>query len=150
MIGNPVASRPGDVGPPPSDRFPPVDAPSARLLPLLPPLASGVLRFDVTDEFARGRGDDPSAREKADFCSATFEFRAALARQSQLATTRLALQRLPGELERIWSDPRLSTAERRAVVFALRQETSDSPEGRAARTIIDDFIRMRLPSGNVR
>jgi len=64
-MGHPLASRPGDVGPPPSYRSAPIDTPSSRLLPLLPPLASAALRFDLTDEFLRAHGQDPYRREKA-------------------------------------------------------------------------------------
>jgi hypothetical protein len=142
VYGSAAFTRPGDVpGYALLQSLPLPDPPSMRRLPLQPSLGGPVLQFDLTDVYMRHHGEDPYQAEKADFLAATFEFRMQAAAQFQQSTTRIALAELPDRLEQIWADPGLGREEKRQVLFALRDETSDTPEGHDAWRIIDGFIR---------
>jgi hypothetical protein len=99
---------------------------------------------DLTDEIMRAYGQDPYARDKARFLSATFEFRIKLAIEARKADLESAIDQLPEQLDDVWGDTRYSPRERRRILYELWLETDRTASGgRAARTIAD-FIRRRL------
>ncbi len=104
--------------------------------------------FDLTDEIMRAYGQDPYAREKARFLSATFEFRIRMAIAARKADMKSALERLPERLDELWGDERYTPRERRRILYELWYETERTPEGDQAARSIDEFIRRRLPCGS--
>ena len=103
--------------------------------------------LDRTDEIMRARGQDPYAREKARFLSATFEFRMKLATEARKADMKSALEHLPERLDELWADTRYSPRERRRILYELWWETEATPSGERAAAAIIDFVRRRLPCG---
>jgi hypothetical protein len=104
--------------------------------------------FDLTDEIMRALGQDPYARAKARFLSATFEFRIRMAMTARQEDMKTALGHLPEYLDALWADARYTPRERRRLLYELWYETDRTPEGaRAARTI-DEFVRRHLPCGS--
>ena len=104
--------------------------------------------FDLTDEIMRAYHQDPYARGKARFLSATFEFRIRMAIAARKADMKLALDHLPERLEELWRDERYTARERRRILYELWYETDQTPEGERAAKIIDAFIRRRLSCGS--
>lgn len=108
-------------------------------------LLSAAGSFDLTDEVMRHHGKDPYRYDKARFMSKTAELRVRLAARAHADDLRQAEGQLQSRLETIAADLRLSHVERRAVIEALAHELDDStPEGRAARAVIDAFLRARF------
>ncbi len=103
--------------------------------------------FDLTDEFMRGLGQDPYAREKARFLSATFEFRMKLALDASKQSMKDTLDFFPQRLEALWADTRYSPRERRHIIYQLWSQADSTPEGQRAAEMIDLFIKRRLPCG---
>ena len=103
--------------------------------------------FDLTDEIMRAHGQDPYAREKARFLSATFEFRIKLALEARKADMKAALADLPEPLDELWADQRYSPRERRRILYELWLEMDQTPQGERAAGAITDFVRRRLPCG---
>lgn len=103
--------------------------------------------FDLTDEIMRARKQDPYAREKARFLSATFEFRMKLASEARRENMKSALEHLPERLDELWADQRYSPRERRRILYELWLETDRTPQGERAAGAIIDFVRRRLPCG---
>ncbi|HJZ88086.1 MAG TPA: hypothetical protein VKN99_23090 [Polyangia bacterium] len=100
--------------------------------------------FDLTDLVMHARHQDPYSYEKAQFLAATFELRALVAAHAGNLAMRRALSALPGYLESVWRDPRRSAKERTRLLWELSDECDlGSAGGRAARDIIDGFIRTR-------
>jgi hypothetical protein len=56
-----------------------------------------------------------------------------------------ALDQLPARLDELWNDGRYSARERRRILYELWNQLDSTPEGVRAATMIDDFIRKRLP-----
>jgi hypothetical protein len=148
VYGSAAFTRPSDVPGVAIDRMGQPDPPSMRRLPLQPDIFGAGWRFDVTDEVMRLHDEDPYRQQKADFLTATFEMRSGLAARAHDANIRLALGALPDHLDMIWRDPGMAPAEKRQVLFALWQETSDTQEGQEARRVIETFIRTNLPPGS--
>jgi hypothetical protein len=146
--GSAAFTRPSDLPGVAIERMGQPDPPSMRRLPLQPDIFGAGWRFDLSDEVMRLHDEDPYRLQKADFLTATFEMRAGLAAQAHDSNIRLALGDLPDHLDKIWRDPGMAPAEKRQVLFALWQETSDTPEGQAARRVIETFIRTNLPEGS--
>jgi hypothetical protein len=103
--------------------------------------------FDLTDEIMRTLGQDPYARDKARFLSATFEFRIKLAIEARKQQMKEALDFFPQHLEALWADTRYSPRERRRILYELWVEMAATPEGERAAKMIDLFIRRQLPCG---
>jgi hypothetical protein len=116
-----------------------------RMLPMMVQVSGN---FDLTDEIMRARGQDPYAREKAKFLSATFEFRIKMALAARQEDMAHALAQLPDFLDRLWRDERYTLRERRRILFELWSETDATPEGARAAHAIESFIRQRLPCGS--
>ena len=71
----------------------------------------------------------------------TRELRIRMAARAQADDLRASASELPARLGTIACDERLSAAERRAIIEALRAELDDStPEGRATDTRISRFL----------
>jgi len=107
----------------------------ARLL-----VITGTGRFDVTDELSRMNGNDPRRLEKARFLAATREARIKMAAKAHADNIRRAGSELPGRLQAIAWDARLSAAEKSAILGALRDEMNTSADGREAAARISDFV----------
>ena len=115
-----------------------------------PALIAPFGRFDVTDELARMNGQDPRRFEKANFLAATRERRIKMAAKAHAENVRRATSQLPQRLEAIACDARLSAAEKRGILRALRDEMNGSPDGRATAARIDEFLtRFEAPDGGV-
>jgi hypothetical protein len=112
------------------------------------PLVTVSGKFDLTDEIMRSLGQDPYRLEKAQFLSATFEFRIKMAIEARKRDLKRALDQLPTGLDELWGDGRYTVRERRRILYELWSEMDHTPEGdRAARTI-EAFIQRQLPCGN--
>src|SRR5262249_61681953 len=99
---------------------------------------------DLTALVMHARPQDPYSYEKAQSLAATFELRARVAAHAGNLAMRRALSALPGYLESVWRDPRRSAKERTRLLWELSDECDlGSAGGRAARDIIDGFIRTR-------
>jgi hypothetical protein len=67
---------------------------------------------------------------------------------------RLSLDNFPRHLERVWSDPQWTAAERRELLFLLWDECAEADDawlgaaGAQARGIIERFVRAQLPRGS--
>lgn len=102
-------------------------------------------KMDLTDELMRIHGQDPYRYAKARFMAETRELRAHLAARAQADDLRAAAVELPGRLEAIAGDERLSVAERRAILEALRDEVdATTPEGQALRRRIGELLKTRF------
>jgi hypothetical protein len=109
--------------------------------------------FDLNDLISRGKKEDPYRYLKQEFLKATEAQRTELARKARAELVRASLQRLPSHLESIWGDRRRSARDRKDLIFNLWREaqTGDGEDGKAgaeARSIIEAFIRNRLPEGS--
>jgi len=101
----------------------------------------GLARADVNDLVEHFSGKDPYRYQKAAFLAATYERRVNMAARMHAANVRRASDELPGRLQAIACDDRLTRRERRAIMAALAAEMDrTTPEGRAAATSINGFI----------
>jgi hypothetical protein len=98
------------------------------------------IRYDLSDEYARARGQDPYEAEKVTFLNDTFDMRMKLAGRFHKQALHDALDALPDRLQLIWTDPHLTPAERRQIIYVLWDETADDAGGAAARKIITAFV----------
>lgn len=124
---------------------PPHSSCSMQMLPVMVQVGG---TFDLTDEIMRAYHQDPYAREKARFLSATFEFRIRMAMAARAADMKAALAHLPEYLDGLWRDERYTPRERRRILYELWYETDRTAEGERAARTIDAFIRRRLPCGS--
>jgi hypothetical protein len=102
-------------------------------------------RFDITDAYASARGQNLYTSAEITFLSDTFDLRMKMAAQSQRQILSQALAELPDRLNVIWTDPQLSPAERRQVIYLLWQETASDETGAGARQIIAAFAAKNFP-----
>jgi hypothetical protein len=58
---------------------------------------------------------------------------------------RAALAELPARLDELWRDDRLTAAERRHLLHAIRDELGNGTNNSEARAIVRDFARGHLP-----
>lgn len=97
--------------------------------------------FDVTDELMRLAGKDPYRYEKARFLTATRELRGRMAGRAHAEDVTRSGAELPHRLRQIACDDRLSVADRRAIIEALRAELDGAlPEARAQADRIGRFL----------
>jgi len=144
--------------PPPDDRLPPPETTSvipdvsryrpdpregSRISDTNVPLgyASVFGRFDVADELERFSGKDPNRYQKAVFLASTHDRRIEMAVKMHAEYVKRASAELPARLALIACDPRLTPAERRAILVALGREMDTArPEGAAAAARIKTFV----------
>ena len=126
------------------------------------------------DLLAAAGGDDPNARLKFKLLEATFEMRLGMAIAFQKKQIDKRLDRLSGELTKIWADERRSLGDRKELLFQRWDEcdepedvaspitaipgfgdveTSELDEARthaasSARRMIETFIREHAPKGS--
>src|SRR5215831_119758 len=101
----------------------------------------GLGRADVNDLVERFSGKDPHRYQKAMFLAATYERRVHMAARMHATNIRRASDELPGRLQAIACDDRLTHKERRAIIAALATEMDQAtPEGRAAAISINRFL----------
>ena len=103
------------------------------------------LHFDATNEYRRRLGKDPDRDAKAAFLTGTFDLRMKMAFDARSDLRRAALSELPTRLNGMWSDPRLTAAERRHLLHAIWDELGPGPSNARARTVVRDFARRHLP-----
>jgi hypothetical protein len=132
-----------DVGRNPITSEDPYDLRSGQL-PIAVEARPGV-RFDVTDEYLRLLGKDPARQQKSDFLAATFDMRMDMAKTANRVRSRAALDELPGRLEQIWTDPRLTGDEKRHLIRAQWDDLGEGQDADAARSVIRNFARQHLP-----
>lgn len=110
--------------------------------------------FDLTDWAVRQAGGDPYYARKKNFLDRTRRERMQMAASAQRENLRDAVAFLRGRLNKIWRDRTLTTAERRAILFALWDECAEEGSDQvvaaaeAARATIEAFIRRKLPAGS--
>ncbi len=105
--------------------------------------------FDLTDELMRLGGQDPYRYPKAHFLAGTRELRIRMAARAHADDLRNSVTGLSEQLGAISCDGRLTIAERRAIIEALRAELDTSTsEGRAAEAELAHFLaRFHQPDG---
>lgn len=104
-------------------------------------LVSVSATFDLTDELMRATGQDPYRFAKARFLAGTQELRIRLAARGHADELRRSIADLPERLTTIACDDRLTLAERRAILQALRTELdTSSAAGHEAQEIIGRFL----------
>lgn len=109
----------------------------------------GLTRFDTADQLERLSGKDPHRYQKAQFLAATSERRVRMAARMHATNISRASDDLPGRLEAIACDARLTYRERRAIIAALSAEMdTTTPEGASARKSIATFLT-RFDGGGV-
>jgi hypothetical protein len=114
-----------------------------------PGFAMGFARGDLTDEIERFSGKDPNRYQKAVFLAATHDRRIDMAVKTQARNIRLASAELPGRLQFIACDPRLTPRERRGILAALSREMdTTTPAGAGAAKAIREFLK-RYDAGGV-
>jgi hypothetical protein len=141
--GSPLA-RDADVRAPGRD---PTTAPGRDAITSPEPVTVGggpSLHFDATNEYLRRLHKDPARDAKAAFLTATFELRMKLALEARHELRQAALDELPARLAELWSDPRLTIAERQQLLLAT-WTTLGGEQDSAARAIVRDFARRHLP-----
>ena len=110
--------------------------------------------FDVTNWAMRHAGADPYYARKKKFLDRTRGERMQMAANAQRENLRDAVAFLRGRLDKVWRDPTLTAAERRALLFALWDECAEEGSDQvvaaaeAARATIEAFIRRKLPAGS--
>lgn len=113
------------------------------------PVVGGVGGFDLADELTRFSGKDPNRYQKATFLAATHERRIAMAVKMHAEYIRRAVAELPGRLQAIACDDRLSHRERREILVALAAEMDTNiPEGAQSRKTINAYLE-RFDAGDV-
>jgi len=111
--------------------------------PYTPAIFSAFGRGDVADELDRFSGKDPNRYQKAAFLAATHDRRIDMAVKAHARDVRRANAELPGRLQVIACDDRLSYRDRRAILVALGREMDPtSPDGANAATAISDFVKL--------
>jgi len=109
----------------------------------------GFARADVTDQLERLSGQDPQRYQKAVFLAATYDRRVQMAARAHAADVRRASDELPGHLQAIACDERLTHKERRAIIAALgREMDGTTAEGQSAARSITAFLA-RFDAGRV-
>ena len=106
--------------------------------------------FDLSDEFVHEftRGT-LYPYEKANFLASTFKRRTGMAAKWYAAQMRTARDDLPTRLDALWADTRYRRRERRRIIFLLWKDVDISEaDARPAATIIEAWIRKRLPRGS--
>ena len=106
--------------------------------------------FDLSDDFVREftRGT-LYPYEKANFLAATFERRTGMAAKWYGKQMHAAQEDLPHRLDALWADTRYRRRERRRIIFLLWEDVNISAaDARPAATIIEGWIRKRLPRGS--
>jgi hypothetical protein len=111
--------------------------------------------FDIGDAVERWAGNDPYASRKLSFLDRTREERVAMGERERARLVAATEQTVRRHLERLWAQPGLAMADRRAAVFELwddciEGETDDPGAGEAglrARRHIVGFARARFPVG---
>ena len=113
------------------------------------PVIGGIGGFDAADELTRFSGKDPNRFQKANFLAATHDRRIAMAVRMHAVYIRQAVAELPGRLQSIACDERLSYRERRSILAALAAEMDTNvPEGAQSATAINSFL-VRFDAGEV-
>lgn len=109
--------------------------------------------FDLGDMLMTAHGEDPYRVAKQRYLAATFEARALMGVAARRRWLLRALDDLPTDVARIWSDTTRSEAARRATLVTLWCEAdsevvghTDVAAGEEARAIIETFLRHALPS----
>jgi hypothetical protein len=102
------------------------------------------VHFDATNEYLRRLHKDPARDAKAAFLTATFELRMKMALEARHELRQAAQGELPARLAELWSDPRLTVAERQQLLLAMWTSLGGEQDG-AARAIVRDFARHHLP-----
>jgi hypothetical protein len=111
--------------------------------PYTPAIFSAFGRGDVADELDRFSGKDPNRYQKAVFLAATHDRRIEMAVRTHARDVRRANADLPGRLQFIACDDRMSYRERRAILVALGSEMDrTTPDGTNASTAIADFVKL--------
>jgi hypothetical protein len=106
-------------------------------------------RFDLTDELTRFSGQDQNRMQKAAFLVATRDQRIRMAARAHAADIRIANAELPGRLQAVACEDRLTYRERRAILVALgREMDTATPEGANAAKAVDAFVE-RFDLGEV-
>ena len=106
-------------------------------------------RFDLSDELTRFSGQDPFRQQKAVFLVATRDQRIQMAARAHAADLRRANSELPGRLQAVACEDRLTYREKRAILVALGNEMDTAtPEGANAAQAIGAFVE-RFDSGEV-
>lgn len=103
-------------------------------------LSSG--RFDLDALFS-----DVYRYERQWFMDRTEEVRDRMDAEHRAREAATALRVLPGRLERLWTGPG-SAAWRRRRIHAAWDELADDDAGRAARAVVEAWVRERLPAGS--
>jgi hypothetical protein len=120
--------------------------------------SAGLPTFDLTDMVIRLQGGDPYAYDKALVISLTRPLRERMTDEDRGRRMRLALHRLPADLQAVWRRKDLDAATRRGLLFLLWDELLEEgdpaePEeleaAHRARALIQEFIGAHLPSGSV-
>jgi hypothetical protein len=106
--------------------------------------------FDLSDEFVREFTHGTLyPYEKANFLAATFERRTGMAAKWSGKQMHAAQEDLPRRLDALWADTRYRRRERRRIIFLLWEDVNISTaDARPAATIIEAWIRKRLPHGS--
>jgi hypothetical protein len=106
--------------------------------------------FDLTDEFVHESTQGTLyPYEKANFLAATFERRTEMAAKWYAGEMRAATKELPLRLDALWADTRYRRRERRRIICLLWGDLDTSTsDARPAATIIEAWIRKRLPPGS--
>lgn len=113
------------------------------------PVIGSVGQFDIADELTRFSGKDPNRYQKATFLAATHERRIAMAVKMHAEYIRRAVAELPGRLQAIACDERLSHRDRRGILAALGAEMDTNiPQGAKAAADITAFLA-RFDAGGV-
>lgn len=111
--------------------------------PYTPAIATVFGRGDISDELDRFSGKDPNRYQKAVFLAATHDRRIDMAVKAHARDVRRANAELPGRLQFIACDDRLSYRDRRAVLVALGREMDPATrDGARASTAIADFVKL--------
>lgn len=109
----------------------------------------GAGRFDVSDEINRFSGKDPNRFQKAAFLAATHDQRIQMAVKVHGDYIRRAAAELPGRLQAIACDERLSYRERRAILAQLAREMDTTlRDGANGAVTINAFVA-RFDAGDV-
>ena len=115
----------------------------------VPMIISPYGRGDLTDALQQFSGQDPNRFQKASFLAATHDRRIEMAVRTHARYVRTAYAELPGRLQLIACESRLTPPERRAILVALgREMDTQTPKGKSAAGIITTFVG-RYDSGEI-
>lgn len=110
--------------------------------------------IDVTDMVMRSIGDDPYGHAKRRVLEQTQGLRAKMAERACKDRLRESVVEMKGRLDRIWTDPGRTKAERRRLLFALWDDCVEDGDaervktGAMIRETIYAFIQTNLPRGS--